>query len=215
MPEKSKSRADDIVAAATRLFAERGYDGVSVRDICAELSVNCSIVSYYFNGKKGLYLEVLKRQFKAYDRVLKEATAAGSDPKDKLSAFVGAMGRLRGELPYFSAIVVRECGSPSPEFLQVGREHRNEDFVAALIRDGQRQGQFKKGARAEALAMALTLLLNGSAAARAFGIDAQAEKEYYEAVGLLFDGLTTQPDEEDSQPRLGKQSARPRTNWGR
>lgn len=213
MADKNKTRADEIVLAATRLFAERGYDGVSVRDICAELSVNCSIVSYYFEGKKGLYLEVLRRQFSAYDRAMSEAAGAGAGPREKLLALIGIVGRLRNEHPYFSALMVRESGSPSPEFLQVVKERENEEFLAELIRDGQRMGQIKKGARADSLALALTLLLNGVAVAKSFAPDAQAEREYYEAVTLLIEGLAAQPEGE--LPRLGKQSARPRTNWGR
>ena len=215
MAEKNRSRAEEIVSASTRLFAERGYDGVSVRDICAELSVNCSIVSYYFGGKKGLYLEVLRQEFKAYSQALSEALGSGGSSKDKLSALIDVLGRMRHEHPHFSAIMVRESGSPSPEFLRAAKEHGSEDALAELIRDGQRLGQLKKGARADALALALTLLLNGVAVARAFGPDAQAEKDYNEAVTLLFDGLTAAPEDEGSSVRLGKQSARPRTNWSR
>lgn len=215
MAEKNRSRAEEIASAATRLFAERGYDGVSVRDICAELSVNCSIVSYYFGGKKGLYLEVLRREFKAYRQALSEAMAGGDSPKDKLSVFINVLGRMRHEYPHFSAIMVRESSSPSPEFIQAAKEYGGEDALADLIRDGQRLGQLKKGARADSLALALTLLLNGVAMARAFGPALQAEKDYNEAVTLLFDGMLVVPEDEGNPVRFGKQSAGSRTNWSR
>lgn len=214
MAEKSKTRADEIVVAATRLFAERGYDGVSVRDICAELSLNCSIVSYYFNGKKGLYLEVLRRQFRAYDLALAEAASAGREPREKLAALIGVMAEMRAEYPYFSAIMVRESSSPSQEYLQAASEYKNESLVD-LIRDGQRLGQLKKGARADSLAVALSLLINGVAAAGALSSDPQAERDYFESVSLLLEGLTAVPGEGESSHRFGKQSARPRSNWSR
>lgn len=48
-----------LLDAATRLFAERGYHSVSVRDICAEAGANVAAVNYHFDGKLGLYREVV------------------------------------------------------------------------------------------------------------------------------------------------------------
>src|SRR5262245_57735090 len=51
-PDDSRNR---LLAAAKKLFAVRGFDGVSVRDVVAAAGVNVSLVSYYFGGKQGLY----------------------------------------------------------------------------------------------------------------------------------------------------------------
>lgn len=44
-----------IIAVATKLFAQKGFDGVSIRDICKQADINISMISYYFGGKKELY----------------------------------------------------------------------------------------------------------------------------------------------------------------
>lgn len=44
-----------IVAAALRLFAERGYEGASTRDIAAAAGVNAPALQYYFDNKEGVY----------------------------------------------------------------------------------------------------------------------------------------------------------------
>lgn len=44
-----------LIKTARKLFSERGYDGVSVKDIADEAGVNVSLVSYHFDGKLGLY----------------------------------------------------------------------------------------------------------------------------------------------------------------
>jgi|GEM_PF-4579685 len=49
-PAKSK-----LLKEATYLFAHHGFHGVSVRDISRKAGVNVSLVSRYFDGKKGLY----------------------------------------------------------------------------------------------------------------------------------------------------------------
>ena len=54
---------DAIIKAAVILFAEKGFEGTSVRDIVAKAGVNQAAINYHFKGKSGLYLEVLKTAF--------------------------------------------------------------------------------------------------------------------------------------------------------
>ena len=51
--------------AAERLFAERGYDATSIRAIVAKARVNQAAINYHFDGKDGLYREVLRAAFGA------------------------------------------------------------------------------------------------------------------------------------------------------
>ena len=46
-----------ILAAARKLFAEKGFDATSVRDITTEAGCNVASVNYHFGGKDNLYLE--------------------------------------------------------------------------------------------------------------------------------------------------------------
>jgi AcrR family transcriptional regulator len=50
-----------LLQAATRLFADNGYRGASVRDICNLAGANPGAVSYHFGGKRQLYRSVLRR----------------------------------------------------------------------------------------------------------------------------------------------------------
>jgi AcrR family transcriptional regulator len=52
---------DRILFTAERLFADRGYNNVSVRDIAAKANVNSALIRYYFGSKEGLLVEVYKR----------------------------------------------------------------------------------------------------------------------------------------------------------
>jgi AcrR family transcriptional regulator len=51
---------DRLLDTGTRLFAERGFEQVTVRDICGAAGANVAAINYHFNGKEGLYLEVLR-----------------------------------------------------------------------------------------------------------------------------------------------------------
>jgi AcrR family transcriptional regulator len=44
----------DILFAAERLFATKGFDGTSVRDIAHEANVNVAMINYYFGSKDKL-----------------------------------------------------------------------------------------------------------------------------------------------------------------
>jgi AcrR family transcriptional regulator len=54
-----------VIKAAERLFAERGYDHTSIRAIVAKARVNQAAINYHFDGKDGLYREVLRSAFRA------------------------------------------------------------------------------------------------------------------------------------------------------
>jgi AcrR family transcriptional regulator len=52
-----------LLAAATELFATRGFHGTKVRDIATRAGVNVAAGNYHYGSKKELYLEVLRGQF--------------------------------------------------------------------------------------------------------------------------------------------------------
>ena len=52
---------DKILESAWKLFAEDGFENVSVRDITTDADVNLASVSYHFGGKSGLIQEVILR----------------------------------------------------------------------------------------------------------------------------------------------------------
>ena len=65
MTRPSDITRERIIKAAERLFAERGYDATSIRAIVAKAKVNQAAINYHFDGKDGLYREVLRGAFRA------------------------------------------------------------------------------------------------------------------------------------------------------
>ena len=63
MTRPSDITRDRIIKAAERLFAERGDDHTSIRAIVAKARVNQAAINYHFDGKDGLYREVLRQRF--------------------------------------------------------------------------------------------------------------------------------------------------------
>ncbi len=90
MTRPSEVTRERIMKAAERLFAERGYDGTSVRAIVTKARVNQAAINYHFDGKDGLYREVLRAAFRALtENQLKHAQELGAMSREQaLTEFI-------------------------------------------------------------------------------------------------------------------------------
>jgi TetR/AcrR family transcriptional regulator, regulator of cefoperazone and chloramphenicol sensitivity len=79
-----------VLQAARRLFANRGFTNVTVRDICREASANVAAVNYHFGDKMGLYREVLQGAIDAVRATTEAARQAGAGcpAEEQLRRFV-------------------------------------------------------------------------------------------------------------------------------
>lgn len=57
-----------LLDAAERQFAERGYEGASLRQITTEAAANLAAVNYHFGDKEALYVAVFQRRVQAINR---------------------------------------------------------------------------------------------------------------------------------------------------
>jgi AcrR family transcriptional regulator len=63
MTRPAEYTRNQIIKAAVSLFAEKGFERSSIRDIVTKARVNQASINYHFKGKDGLYSEVLKMAF--------------------------------------------------------------------------------------------------------------------------------------------------------
>jgi AcrR family transcriptional regulator len=83
---KQDCARDRILQAAGRIFAEKGFRGSTVREICDAAGVNIASVNYYFGDKKSLYEETL---------LLAREMGAQQYPTPDFSSFESPEDRLR------------------------------------------------------------------------------------------------------------------------
>lgn len=110
-----------LIAEAGKLFAEFGFEGVSTREIAKAAEVNISLISYYFEGKEGLYLAVfqdfaVKAQMNMNTLVdeLKNPELNRKSFEKTMKTIVATMVRLKLEAPYASILMMREVLSGMP-----------------------------------------------------------------------------------------------------
>lgn len=79
---------DDVVSAAGRLFAERGYHGTSMRDLGRELGLMGSSLYAHIEGKQELLVEVIDRGAGLFRESSDRALAVEGDTTDRLRALI-------------------------------------------------------------------------------------------------------------------------------
>ena len=85
----AKVTSEKILQTASRLFAEKGYANVSIRDVCKETSTTAPVIYYYFGSKKGLYDAVARSRLSMAGFISKLAKAADEkSPVSGLESFI-------------------------------------------------------------------------------------------------------------------------------
>lgn len=124
MSEDIPNTKERLLDAAETLFASRGFEAVSIRELAAAADVNVAAVNYHFHGKENLFEEVCLRRFaRQRDSTLQalEELRASSGGRPDLESVIGTLVRqhLEGSLASpggagFLMAVTREMHTPCP-----------------------------------------------------------------------------------------------------
>ena len=87
------------VEAATTLFAEQGYRGVTVRSLAAALGVSPMTPYRYFENKEALFAMVRTEAFRRFGDAQRDALRGAGDPDDALNALGRAYVRFALDHP--------------------------------------------------------------------------------------------------------------------
>src|ERR1700739_4233560 len=94
----------EIVEAAARVFAEKGYDGTSLRAVARAAGVDPALVHHYFDGKADLFVTAMALPFdpREVKRANVDSGAAGSAV---VESFVAMWDRAEGSGSAFASCV--------------------------------------------------------------------------------------------------------------
>lgn len=131
---RSADTQEHLLEAAERLFALRGYAGLTVREVAQEAQANVAAVNYHFGSKEGLVMEMLRRRVAPVNaerlRMLEEAKkrvgGAPLRPEEIFEALLLPIGRAavgdEGPDSTFMQLLGRSFTEPA-EFLE--KVHRD------------------------------------------------------------------------------------------
>ena len=81
--------SDRILRVASKLFAEKGYSNVSIRDVCKETGTTAPVIYYYYGSKKGLYDAVARSKLSMAGFIGQLAKASeAKNPVSGLESFI-------------------------------------------------------------------------------------------------------------------------------
>jgi AcrR family transcriptional regulator len=137
-----------IMETAEILFAEKGFNGTSVRDIAEKAHVNLAMISYYF-GSKDKLLESLFNYRGEHLKLKLENIIEDKklNSLEKINTLIDHYVDKVMSQQCFSRIMVREqvlnhTGITAELIFQTKK--RNQELITRLIHQGQKKGEFKK-----------------------------------------------------------------------
>lgn len=137
-------RRGEILAAAERVFAEKGLAGARLEDVASRLGLRRPSLVYYFGDKDTLYDAVFAGILDAL-RARIEAARAGDDPLLRMEAIAGAWVDSLRERPLAARILLHQIVGDLPA-RGVEVRQRAADLLASIgeeIDEGVGTGRFK------------------------------------------------------------------------
>ncbi|UEG50934.1 TetR family transcriptional regulator [Ferruginibacter lapsinanis] len=137
-----------IIQTAEKLFADKGFDGTSVRDIADEASVNVAMISYYFGSKEKL-LEALFTH-RAMDSAKKLEDILHNkelSTLEKVNVLIDYYINKFQNQQCFHKIMMSEQVTNKRGVTHELIHHfkkQNQQLVKQLIHEGQKTGEFAK-----------------------------------------------------------------------
>jgi AcrR family transcriptional regulator len=137
---------DRIIEAAGEIFAERGFEATTVRDICQAAGANIAAVNYYFGDKQRLFVEAVLRahRWRMQQAALPDWTT-NTPPSKKLTDFIATFIRRVRTGPkdtWQNRLIMREMMRPDAACAEVVRDSIRPQFeilmgiLRALLPEG-------------------------------------------------------------------------------
>lgn len=82
-----RNTKEEILLAALRLFADKGYDGVSVRDIAEAVGIRQSSLYKHYGSKQDIFDNILVRMEEQYQQMTQEVRAPQGEMQDVAKAY--------------------------------------------------------------------------------------------------------------------------------
>lgn len=152
---------DNLISAAMPLFAAKGLNGVSVRELASAAGVNLSMISYYFGGKEGLYAAVLTEQFAVLGK-LEEIEQMEIDTLQKFELYIRATVARYRKNPYLLRFYTSELTNPTACFETIIKPaiKRVVQFLLDTFTDGLSHEKFREGLNPADTVVALAGMIN-------------------------------------------------------
>jgi TetR/AcrR family transcriptional regulator len=145
-PEQDTRAA--VLKAARTVFALRGFEGTSMREVAEVAGVNNAMIYYHFKDKNELYRAVLARSFAEFDRIWDQPVfeSSSATSRKKIGAYVEGFIRFQQVNEEIRRIMSMEFSSCSGNYKWLAENHFSQgyDRLAGLLQEAMRTGELKR-----------------------------------------------------------------------
>ena len=161
-PRRKRLRKEEIVAEATKLFAERGYEGTSMGDLAERVGLRKASLFHHFESKDALYATVLTNLLEGVGGAVSGALVAEGTFAVRLDALTAAITAMLVDHPHAARLLIREAmdggrNGPAVQAQLADRVHHVLAAAVAFLESGQQE----KAVRQELDARHLVVTLLG------------------------------------------------------
>ena len=136
-----------IMDAAETLFAEKGFDAVSMSAIAKLANTSKPNIYHHFKNKKDLYLAVIKTAARHSSSLLDALAEAPGSLQNKLSRFsAGQLGNILAHKRRTQLILREALSGGTDRGRDIAKHVVGEGFsrLVAMIREGQHRNEFRR-----------------------------------------------------------------------
>lgn len=147
--QAAQTTRDNILRAATKVFARYGYDGGSVEKISRSAKSFDRMIYYYFGSKEGLFIEVLEDMYRRMNDAELELTLDIEQPVESLKEVINFVVTYYSKNPEFITLLNTENLHRGKHISKSARAREYSSPAIAIIRQllesGVSKGVFRDG----------------------------------------------------------------------
>jgi AcrR family transcriptional regulator len=143
-PVNQETRPEQITEVAVRLFAEKGYQGTTIKDIMAPFGATGAAFYYYFPSKDALLQSIFDDAMTVVERELTASLDLGLGPAEALEHVIGTHARVIAERRFVSNVLLEHARELPPRLARraVERQRAYTARIREVYERGVAQGVF-------------------------------------------------------------------------
>jgi AcrR family transcriptional regulator len=160
------SKKQDIVQAATRLFAEQGFDGTTTLQISKEAGITEPVIYYHFKGKDELFTGIITSTFDAFFAHLDDLPEKTITGFEKIENLIALHFDIVKEMPDEIYLAVSTCPARLKDPDGICRKsireirRRLKNYLTDCLEAGMATGEFNT-VPVDATVSLIAAMLNG------------------------------------------------------
>jgi len=189
-----RRRAPQIIDAAARVFAERGFHGATTQDIADVLGIRQASLYYYFSSKEAALELVCLKGVEGFFEAAKTIAARRESAQKRLISLIGShLSPLVNRADFVKVFLNERQHLPRESRRRIGRWSRGlERIFEDVIKEGVAKGEFRADLDVRLATLAILGMCNAASSwQRKENIDVNDIAE--EFARLMTDGMGKRP----------------------